>query len=76
MQKQFLIIKFSLWIYNIGQSFLKEGITEQFYEGREDFEDINTEPIGKQQLQAYSLLPILFSHSMNSYWAPTNLVAT
>lgn len=48
MQKQFLIIKFSLWIYNIGQSFLKEGITEQFYEGREDFEDINTEPIGKQ----------------------------
>lgn len=67
MQKQFLIIKFSLWIYNIGQSFLKEGITKQFHEGREDFEDINTDPIRKQQLQACSLILILFSHSMNSY---------
>lgn len=67
MKKQFLIIKFSLWIYNIGQSFLKEGITKQFHEGREDFEDINTDPIRKQQLQACSLLLILFSHSMNSY---------
>lgn len=67
MQKQFLIIKFSLWIYNIGQSFLKEGITKQFHEGHEDFEDINTDPIRKQQLQACSLILILFSHSMNSY---------
>lgn len=67
MQKQLLVIKFSSWIYNTGQSFLKEGITEQFHEGREDFEEINTDPVRKHQLQACSFLPILLSHSMNGY---------